>query len=264
MKDSLQFYKFHGAGNDFIVIDERVESYNLTAEAIAAMCNRHTGIGADGLMLLQSSDVFDFNMKYYNADGYEGSMCGNGGRCIAAFAYYLGLAKKTMDFDAIDGKHHAEILKESGKNWEVRISLQDVRWVENYQEDFLLDTGSPHYVRFVNDLAQVDIVEEGKKIRFNKLISRAGVNVNFVEEYADYLFVKTYERGVEDLTLSCGTGVTAVALAQARRLGLTKMKQKIKTLGGELIVSYSKLGDGYSDVQLQGPATLVFSGMIIL
>lgn len=258
----VNFYKYEGAGNDFIIIDNRNQTFQLDkqTEIIKKLCNRHFGIGADGLMILQSKDAYDFEMLYFNADGKVGSMCGNGGRCIVAFAKHLGLIKEETNFLAVDGSHYARI-SESG-DW-VSLQMIDVQSIETDGDAYVLNTGSPHYVLPVNNLDNVDVVRDGKKVRYNSTYVNQGINVNFVEDMGDYLYVKTYERGVEDETFACGTGVTAVAMTMAERKGQTgKIHTKIKVTGGDLSVNFNYDGNQFSDVFLEGPATFVFQGTI--
>lgn len=207
----MQFYKYQGTGNDFIIIDNRDLKFNRSDNGLVAkLCHRRFGIGADGLMLLQNKTGYDFEMVYYNADGNQSSMCGNGGRCIVEFARTLGLVKEKTLFYAIDGEHEAVV-----KPNFVTLKMKDVNDVETNSDFYFLNTGSPHYVAFVNDLTNYDVVHEGKKIRYNNRFKADGTNVNFIEKIGGGLFVRTYERGVEDETYSCGTGVTAAALVAA-------------------------------------------------
>lgn len=256
----INFSKYQGTGNDFVVIDNRNSYINLTQEQIANICNRKFGIGADGLMLLQLKDGYDFEMVYYNANGKEGSMCGNGGRCLVQFAYDIGIKKSEYKFIATDGEHEAEF---GEKNW-VQLKMQDVNFVEerNYEEH-VLNTGSPHYIKQVDDVEKIDVVKEGKKIRYNEEFNEKGINVNFVQTLNDdAIYVRTYERGVEDETLSCGTGVTASALIFAHNEnGYNRIS--IKTKGGYLAVEFNKIGEQhFSNIWLCGPATFVYKGEI--
>lgn len=260
----LNFSKYEGAGNDFILVDNRNQSFKLLdkPEVIEKLCDRHFGIGADGLMVLQTKGGYDFEMIYYNADGREGSMCGNGGRCIVAFARHLGIIKSETNFLAVDGPHYATI-SENGD----RVSLQmiDVQDIMNDGDAFVLNTGSPHYVLEVADLQHKDVYNEGREIRYNENYRNAGINVNFVEDEGEHLFVRTYERGVEDETYACGTGVTAVAMVMAAKRGLRgKVHTSIKVKGGNLNVDFNYDGKNYNQVFLEGPATFVFQGSIII
>jgi diaminopimelate epimerase len=222
------------------------------------MCDRRFGIGADGLMLLQYTKKFDFEMLYYNADGREGSMCGNGGRCIVAFARDLGIITKEADFLAVDGAHRAQI-----DNDQVNLGMIDVNAVVRNGADFVLNTGSPHYVKVVDDLANYAVFKEGSAIRNNDTYRKEGINVNFVEREADGYFVRTFERGVEDETLACGTGATAAAIAMAIQDGkFGDVEIPIRVVGGQLYISFHREGDIFSNVQLKGPAKFVFEGVV--
>lgn len=251
----LECFKYQGTGNDFVLIDNREKAISLTTEQIKWLCDRRFGIGADGLMLLELEPGVDFKMVYFNSDGNESSMCGNGGRCITAFAKHLGIINSEAKFLAIDGIHEAKI---DGEN--VSLKMNDVREVEVGEDYFYLNTGSPHYVKFVTDIENSDIVSEGKKIRYSDRFSKEGTNVNFIEKKGNELFVRTYERGVEDETLSCGTGVTAAALVAAYKGQSTdKNSCLIKTLGGNLNVKFEKvLESTFYNIWLEGPATFVF------
>lgn len=258
---TIEFYKYQGTGNDFIILDNRDNKYNsLTKEQITHLCDRRFGIGADGLMLLQLNDGYDFEMIYYNADGGESSMCGNGARCLVNFANKLNVIKTDARFIAIDGEHQATILP----NQQVKLKMQDVISIEKGDEYSLLDTGSPHYVVFKPAIKQLDVYNEGKKIRYNKRFADVGVNINFVETLNGNLYVRTYERGVENETLSCGTGVTAAAIA-ASGIAFKTYHTNISTPGGNLQVQFDKLDDDtYKNVYLIGPATFVYKGTIII
>jgi diaminopimelate epimerase len=256
----LDFYKYQGTGNDFIIIDNRDGKFNRADNAIVSkLCNRRFGIGADGLMLLQNKAGYDFEMVYYNSDGNESSMCGNGGRCIVEFARTLGLVKERTHFSAIDGEHEALV-----KPGFITLKMKDVKNVELNADYSFLDTGSPHYVAFINDVASFNVCEEGRKIRNNNRFKNDGTNVNFIENQHDNLFVRTYERGVEDETHSCGTGVTAAALVAAiKNVSTEKNYCDIKTLGGNLKVKFTKHADNsFSDIWLEGPAVFIFKGEI--
>ncbi len=258
----INFSKYQGTGNDFVIIDNRQNNIVLTTEQIAFICDRKKGIGADGLMLLDNKEGYDFEMIYYNANGLEGSMCGNGGRCLTQFAYDIGLNKKQFNFIAIDGPHESTI-NEDG--W-VYLKMSDVNAVEkNIDSDtpfFVLNTGSPHYIEMVDSINSVDVFGLGQMIRFNDRFKSEGINVNFVQQQDDKIFVRTYERGVENETLSCGTGVTAAALIS----GIEKLGEQtiqIETLGGKLAVRFNNKGDQvFNNIWLMGPGTFVFSGSI--
>ena len=256
----LQFYKYQGTGNDFVILDNRDGVIKLTKEQVAFLCHRRFGIGADGLMLLNSHPQYDFEMKYYNADGAEGTMCGNGGRCLVKFAADCGVSREVYRFLAIDGEHEARL----EKNGAVALKMNDVNDVNEEEGDFMLNTGSPHYVDLVSNVMQLDVVEKGRAIRYNERFKTEGINVNFVEKTAsDSIIVRTYERGVEDETYSCGTGVTAAAIVSANHNpGLNKIK--VETKGGALQVEFEKTGEGYRNIWLIGPAQNVFAGSITI
>jgi diaminopimelate epimerase len=257
----LECFKYQGTGNDFILLDNRENQISLTSEQIHWLCDRRFGIGADGLMLLELAPGVDFKMVYFNSDGNESSMCGNGGRCITAFANRLGIIAASAKFLAIDGIHDAKV-----NNGMISLKMNDVRDLEAGEDFFYLNTGSPHYVKFVSDLENFDVFSEGKKIRYNDRFSLEGTNVNFIEKAGDKLFVRTYERGVEAETLSCGTGVTAAALVAAYTGKSTEKNScAIKTLGGHLNVKFEKvLESTFYNIWLEGPATFVFKTTIEL
>ena len=258
----IEFYKYQGTGNDFILLDNRANQYNdLTETHVAFLCNRHFGIGADGLMLLNLKAGFDFEMIYYNADGKEGSMCGNGGRSITKFASSLGIRKNNYHFIASDGEHESEI----DLNGWVRLKMSDVNGVEVHANYFILNTGSPHYVRYSGDVMKKDVKHEGQLIRYSSAFEKDGINVNFIESLEhDKIYVRTYERGVEDETLSCGTGVTASALIAAHNdNGFNQVN--VKTPGGNLSVEFDKIDDNhFTNIWLNGPAEFVFKGELNL
>lgn len=255
----LECFKYQGTGNDFVLIDNRDKSITLTREQVKFLCDRRFGIGADGLMLLELEPGVDFEMVYFNNDGNESSMCGNGGRCITAFAKHLGVIGNETKFIATDGLHEAKITNEI-----VSLKMNDVRQVEIGEDFYFLNTGSPHYVKFVQDVENFDVVSEGKKIRYNERFAAEGTNVNFIERKESELFVRTYERGVEGETYSCGTGVTAAALVAALKgVSTDKNNCRIKTLGGDLNVRYEKvLENRFYNIWLEGPARLVFKTTI--
>jgi diaminopimelate epimerase len=254
------FYKYQGTGNDFVIIDNRKQIFeNDNVKLIAQLCDRRFGVGADGLILLGNHQTADFNMIYFNADGNESSMCGNGGRCLVAFAKYLNIIKSEATFEAIDGMHHAFI-----ENDIVKLQMQNVSDLQRNDDYVFLDTGSPHHVEFNNNLKQLDVKHTGEKIRYSTPYIEAGTNVNFVKKINDEIFaVRTYERGVEDETLSCGTGVTAVAIAMSYIGETEKNLLTIRTEGGDLQVSFQKNSNEFDNVWLIGPATLVFKGEIV-
>lgn len=258
----IKFYKYQGTGNDFVMIDNRQNIFpKNNTKLIEELCDRRFGIGADGLILLENDNSTDFRMVYYNSDGNESSMCGNGGRCLVAFAKKMSVINNETTFIATDGLHHATI-SEKGI---VSLQMKDVDEV-NIQSDYaFLNTGSPHHVTLVDDLEHFDVATNGAKIRYSDLYGKVGSNVNFVNQINEnYFAVRTYERGVEDETLSCGTGVTAVAIAM-NAIGKTKAdKIELDVQGGKLEVSFEKNNGIYSNVHLIGPATFVFEGEVDL
>ena len=260
---NIKFSKYQGAGNDFILIDHRISPLkDIDNELIAQLCDRRFGIGADGLMFLKEHPDYDFEMIYYNADGNIGSMCGNGGRCIVAFAKHLGVIDSETNFLAVDGPHYAKISEEG--NW-VELQMIDVDTITNDGEAFVLNTGSPHYVLGANDLATMDVFSAGKAIRNNDTYRANGINVNFVEDKGDHLFVRTFERGVEDETFACGTGVTAVAMAMAKKQNkIGTIETPIKVLGGDIKINFDYDGAKFKNVFLCGPAKKVFEGVTSL
>jgi len=260
----IDFFKFHGNGNDFVLIDNLTKSVMLTAGQIAGICHRQFGVGADGLIEINPSSEVDFAMKYYNADGLEGTMCGNGGRCAAAFAYFKGYAPEKMRVEAVDGFHQAEIerITEVGSAWYVALQLNDVTEIKPVDMGFYLDTGSPHIVVFADGVKQLNVYEEGKKIRESDAFSPDGVNVNFVEVVQETLFVRTFERGVEDETLSCGTGVSAAAIAAGHVF--EKNEWQVKTPGGDFLIHFKRQESAVREVWLHGPAVLVFGGSLTI
>jgi len=253
----MKFYKYQGTGNDFVVIDDREQIFPVSQKYIADLCHRRFGIGADGLMLLQNAEGYDFRMVYFNADGTQGSMCGNGGRCLVRFAHDLGIIGNSTTFIAVDGEHEAKVLSTV-----ISLKMIDIKNIVQTSSYDFMDTGSPHYVEYVEDLAHFDVFTKGKSIRYNEpFVSKGGTNVNFVEVVGDnQLEVRTYERGVEDETYACGTGVTACALSANLRYGFDKFVD-IKVVGGKLRIEFTKNMDGtFQDVFLIGPAMRVFEG----
>lgn len=255
----ISFTKYQGTGNDFVMIDNRSLTFPKTDLALVRkLCNRKFGIGADGLILLECSDKHDFTMEYYNADGSQ-SFCGNGSRCALAFAKELGMIKEQAVFLSTDGVHEAKI----DSTGIVHLSMHDVKGIETIGNDLFLNTGSPHYVVFVDELENYEVVKQGRAIRNNARFKANGTNVNFVQVCDTYIQVRTYERGVEDETLSCGTGVTACAIAAFEKYDFTKLPIEVRTPGGVLYVSFKQTEDGnYAAVYLSGPAQRVFTGLI--
>ena len=269
----MKLYKYQGAGNDFLIADNRGGSVRLTTAQIAALCDRRYGVGADGLMLLESSREYDFRMVYYNSDGSGGMMCGNGGRCIVAFAADMGI--EHFDFDAADGFHTAQIIAEEGRTKTIRLKMKDVEGYEHYEtltgpecasDGYFLDTGTRHYVRFVSGLDAYDIVTEGRDIRYNaEELQPVGANVNFVEPYEGGVKVRTYEKGVEDETFACGTGIVASCIASY----VNGVRPSQIYDGGRIIYDVKAKRDSLAvdfiptdeivaqDVWLTGPATYI-------
>lgn len=254
---NIAFSKYQGAGNDFIMIADPAGTIEglLTPNQIARWCHRRFGVGADGLILLKKCAGYDFEMIYYNSDGNKSSMCGNGGRCIVAFAARMGWVKKAAKFLAVDGEHQANL-----KKGIVSLQMQNVARWERIGSDWLLNTGSPHYVRLVKELDKVLVEKEGQAVRYSERFAKEGVNVNFVECDRENLQVATYERGVEGETWACGTGVVASAII-ANVVYKQKSPVVIHTKGGELGVKFVKTANGYEDIWLEGGAEWVFDGV---
>jgi diaminopimelate epimerase len=256
----ISFSKYHGAGNDFILIDNRKEILVLDADQIAGLCDRHFGIGADGLILLQESNNYDFSMRYFNSDGNEASLCGNGGRCIVSFARHLGIIEKETAFWAVDGKHEA-IVKSSNDNVDIiDLKMNDVNEWELSGNDYIFDTGSPHFVRIINNVDDIDMIAVGRQIRYSDRFKDEGINVNFISLKNGLIKIRTYERGVENETLACGTGAVASALAAS--FYQIKSPVKVKAKGGELEVSFNFYKNKFTDIRLEGPVAFVFNGEI--
>ena len=255
----IDFFKYQGTGNDFVVLDNRDGKYShLTEAQIHFLCDRRFGIGADGLMMLQLKKVYDFEMKYFNADGKEGSMCGNGGRCIVQFAKDLHLINDKTLFIATDGAHEA-VIAESGM---IELKMINIEGIERRGSNSILNTGSPHYIQPVTDLSQTDVEREGKTLRYNDEFNERGINVNFIELINDVVHIRTYERGVEAETLSCGTGATAAALSVAKQ-STEPQTIAVQTKGGLLKIKFTRTGeDQFENIWLCGAATYVFKGTI--
>jgi diaminopimelate epimerase len=256
-----QFYKYQGTGNDFVLIDNRDNFFDRNNQKlIESLCHRRFGIGADGLMLLEKSEKASFTMRYYNSDGRESSMCGNGGRCIAAFATDLGVvnAGESFSFDAVDGMHEALVEGDV-----VSLKMVDVKGVRVYDEGFFLDTGSPHFIKFVKDPSEIDVYEQGKFWRHHELFAPDGTNVNFVGPVKDgKVIMRTFERGVEDETWSCGTGAVASAIATFVNSGEGN-SFVMSVPGGELTVSFNAVDEEtFDNIWLKGPAKYVFEGTL--
>ncbi len=255
----MHFYKYQGTGNDFVMIDNRSRSFPANTALIAHLCDRRFGIGADGLILIQNAEGYDFKMVYFNADGNEGSMCGNGGRCAVRFAQDLGIFETHTTFIAVDGPHKAEVVKD-----DIFLKMSDVLAIDQHKEYDFMNTGSPHYVTFVENVAATNVVAEGQKIRYSSQFE-GGTNVNFVQILDNNtIYVRTYERGVEDETFSCGTGVTACALSAHLRYALTN-PVNIVTKGGQIRVSFGEpQNNHFENIYLIGPAIRVFEGQFFV
>lgn len=256
----VEFYKYQGTGNDFIMIDDRAEGFDINRQPLIEMlCHRRFGIGADGLILLRNHAAYDFEMIYFNSDGRQSSMCGNGGRCIIAFAKFLHVIEEHCTFLAIDGPHDGNI-----SNGLVSLKMNAVNTIEKVESNqFFLDTGSPHVVKFIDqEPTSIDILPAAHAIRYNARFKQEGTNVNFTKVHSSILDVRTYERGVEEETYSCGTGVTAVALAAHFSKQITEQVIQIKTKGGNLEVDFEANDGRYQNIWLKGPAQRVFKGAI--
>jgi diaminopimelate epimerase len=256
----LNFYKYQGTGNDFILIDNREGLFHPDIKVISGMCDRRFGVGADGLILLNKRQGYDFHMQYFNSDGRESTMCGNGGRCIIAFADFLSLIDGKASFIGPDGEHTGTIISKNKNEYQVKLSLLDVENLQLRGNDYVINTGSPHLVRFVPEVSDFNVVEEGRTLRNHPDFHPDGINVNFIMAREGKLYVRTYERGVEDETLSCGTGVTASALAYAHLNNLEEGPVLINTRGGDLQLHFKKSASGFTDIFLEGPAVRVFGG----
>jgi diaminopimelate epimerase len=256
----IQFYKYQGTGNDFVMIDNRSDFFpKENTQLIAHLCDRRFGIGADGLILLENDSETDFKMVYYNSDGNQSTMCGNGGRCLVAFAKKLNVIKDSTSFNAIDGLHNASVSKDGIVSLQM-IDVENIQTAPNYT---FLNTGSPHHIQLVDDLEHYDVKENGAAIRYGELYGKEGSNINFVKKIDDSTFsLRTYERGVEDETLACGTGATAAAIAMNATGETDSTAIDLNVEGGKLSVSFEKEGDKYVNVFLNGPAEFVFEGTI--
>jgi diaminopimelate epimerase len=262
IKMQLEFYKYQGAGNDFVMIDNRSGFFpKENTQLIAHLCDRRFGIGGDGLILLENDSDTDFKMVYYNSDGNQSSMCGNGGRCLVAFAKDLEVIENKTTFIATDGLHHASF----EDNGLVSLQMIDVPTIEIKNDHSFLNTGSPHHVQMVENLEHYNIKEKGAAIRYGELYGAAGSNINFVKKIDDTTFrLRTYERGVEDETLACGTGATAVAIAMNATGQTDATAININVEGGKLVVSFDKGQNGFTNVFLKGTAEFVFKGTITI
>ncbi len=252
----MEFFKYQGTGNDFVMIDNRNLQFPKNKALVAKLCDRRFGIGGDGLILLENHETADFKMVYFNSDGSESTMCGNGGRCIVAFAEFLGIIAGRTTFEAIDGTHEAYI-----RNGIVKLKMIDVDRIYEAADGHTLNTGSPHLVSWISDLQNFDVYKNGNKIRNSATYSREGINVNFAEQISeDEIAVRTYERGVEDETFSCGTGATAAALTFLKDKDAREVK--VMVLGGNLKVYAEKDVVSFKNIWLEGPAEQVFKGEI--
>lgn len=255
----ITFSKYQGTGNDFIMIDGVNQAVNLSKVEIQQICKRRFGVGADGLIIIKKHAEVDFEMDYYNADGSQ-SFCGNGSRCAQAFAYQLGIISEQSQFLAIDGIHRG---KQVGEGFATQMA--DVNRIQKIGDDFFIDTGSPHYIKYVENVDAVDVFMEGRAIRNSRPYKEKGTNVNFVSEFEGGIKVRTYERGVENETFSCGTGVTAAAISYLSKSSIKQKRIKVHTLGGKLSVELNPLSEQeYTNIWLIGPALEVFSGSIDL
>tara|TARA_B110000240_G_C13512553_1_gene460648 strand:- start:1876 stop:2646 length:771 start_codon:yes stop_codon:yes gene_type:complete len=249
-----EFFKYQATGNDFIIIDDRDNKFDiLDSSLIKSLCERKFGIGADGLILLRKEENFDFRMLYFNNDGKESTMCGNGGRCIIHFANLLDIISDNYSFLAIDGSHKGKIYEDI-----ISLKMRDIDMISKYDDYFVVDSGSPHCVKFIDNLSDIDVNNEGQLIRNNKFFKKEGINVNFVDP--ESLSIRTFERGVEAETLSCGTGTVASAIILHFCKDIIEESVDISTKGGELSVSFQEFNGSYKNIWLSGPASLVFSG----
>ncbi|MDR2653574.1 MAG: diaminopimelate epimerase [Prevotellaceae bacterium] len=261
----MKFCKYQALGNDFILIDNRQNTFDASPEYVSFLCNRHFGIGADGLMLVENCDDADFKMQFFNSDGSAATMCGNGSRCIVAFAHKLGIFNDEVIFASGAGKHSGKVLSENKNILEIKVKITDVNQIVRGDGYYFINTGVPHCVIFTDNINVVDINSEGKKWRHSPLFPE-GANVNFVEICGDNkLKLATFERGVEGETLACGTGATASAIAAYDKLQNNITSYDIQTKGGELKISFDAdktQKDSFVNIWLQGATTLVFEGNI--
>ncbi len=254
----MPFYKFQGTGNDFILLDGFTTMPVLIPSKIRDACDRNFGIGADGLILVSPSEIYDFEMFFFNPDGTKAGMCGNGARCAVAFAQMLGIASGNISFMAGDGLHHAVVSKSNEAEWYVEVSIPDVSFPTKYEDGYYINTGTHHFVKIVDNALTIDVLKEGPLLRNDFRFQPQGVNVNWVSLKPGLIVVRTFEKGVENETLSCGTGVTASALV-AGSLTYDQL-WKVETKGGKLEVSFTINDEFFTDIMLKGPAKLVFTG----
>ena len=257
VKMDFTFYKYHGAGNDFILVDNRKKIIGEEGrlELVKDICERRFGIGSDGFILIENDDEHSFYMEFYNPDGSQ-SFCGNGSRCAVMFAYHLGIVYQAGSFRSIHGINHFERMDETI----IKLNMFPVESIEKINNDFFLDTGSPHYVSYCRDVDNMDVVGDAKKIRYNERFSEHGTNVNFIESNSTGIAIRTYERGVEGETFACGTGITAAAMVHAYSNDLSENEVAVSARGGDLKVSFERENDQFTNVQLSGPALFVFKG----
>jgi len=255
----MQFYKYHGTGNDFIIIDNWFENIFLSESQIQKLCDRNFGIGSDGLLILKCHKLYDFEMQFFNPDGSEATFCGNGARCIAAFARYLDIISDKTVFMAKDGLHEVYFIDN-----EVVVKMKNVDLIKNFDDYFYVNTGTHHVVKFVENVDLVDIMNQSPEIRYHKNFEPYGTNVNYVQICDNYLKIRTYEKGVEKETLACGTGVVASALVYAHAYNFAKNDILVKAKGGDLNVKFLKENNIFTNIYLQGNAVLVFKGEIFL
>ncbi|MGB0777259.1 MAG: diaminopimelate epimerase [Flavobacteriaceae bacterium] len=256
------YYKYQGAGNDFVMIDNRQGQFDKNdTNLVASLCDRHFGIGADGLILIEPHRDYDFQMVYFNADGKQSSMCGNGGRCAVSFAFHLGIIQNKTEFLAIDGLHEA-LVYDNGEI--IDLKMIDVELIKQFEDHFFLDTGSPHHVEFHKDISKIDVQQTGSSIRYGAPYFDSGSNVNFVQASGpNRIKLRTYERGVEGETLACGTGATAAAIAYHLSKQTDQCEINVEVLGGELSVRFIKNDEQFNDVWLKGPAKPVFKAKLL-
>lgn len=255
----LNFSKYHGAGNDFVIVDNRTNIFPKSIELIKNLCDRHFGIGADGLMLLENASNTDFYMRYFNSDGNESTMCGNGGRCITLFAKNKGIINMSAHFLGVDGEHESNIEPDGAVN----LKMQDVSEIEIGNDYYFLNTGSPHFVKFVDDVQKIDVFNQGKQIRNSFNLKDGGTNVNFIDYNNGIINIRTFERGVENETLACGTGTVASTIAYYLHNKEFKPEYRIQTQGGALYVRFNVINDNtFNTIWLKGSAVHVFDGEI--
>ncbi|MBO7213178.1 MAG: diaminopimelate epimerase [Rikenellaceae bacterium] len=260
----MKVYKYQGCGNDFVVVDNRDGKFAANSKQVTFLCHRRFGVGADGLMLLEEDSECDFKMRYFNCDGAESTMCGNGGRCIALFAHHMGIGSMVKNFKGIDGIHSAQLYNIRNNSAMVCLEMSNVAEIEKMGDDLFLNTGSPHYVHFCAEPEEENMVEYGRSVRYGEVFAaKGGTNVDLVKIIGEgEIYVRTYERGVEDETLSCGTGVTAAAIAAAIKTNSQCRRWKVTTRGGVLTVEFELTENGAEKIYLTGSAVRVLEGDI--